>query len=324
MSIATSRHVLLTDVLPEPDLLRELVEAHAPYWPTQRYFSNTAEFAAVSGEDEVDEMPVVSLFRGNWADTAPLVDGVEPFFHHPGFVEAAQQVCGGTVVRPQNLYVNLTHQLPFAQGKGHTDIPAFRGFDRTEHPIVFLSLMGHSGLFEDVRVPIATAVSWFYRGPDGGFEYWPDGPDAPSHVHEGDIHNTAIVADNEQMWHRARGVGRLEDGMVQGLTQDGCLDRDGDGWVIRDGGEVLARPSFDQLRISVSWKALVFEDEADAASYDAGEGAIDTDEVLARLLGDLHARGIDVEVAGDDPLRDPDFVQALQQAYVNEPAAELL
>jgi hypothetical protein len=322
---ATSRRpVMLRGVLPDADLVRMLVETHAPYWPTQRYFSNTAEFAAVSGEDDVVEMPVVSLFRGDWAYDEPLVDGVEPLFHHDAFIAAAREVFGGEVVRPQSLYVNLTYQLPFAQGRGHTDVPAFRGFDRSRYPIVFLSIMGHSGLFEDVRVPIATAVSWFYRGQDGGFEYWPDGPDAPSHVHEGDIHNTAIVADNEVLWHRARGVGRLEDGMVQGLTRDGSLDRDGDDWVIRDGDQVLARLPFEALRISVSWKAYVFASEDEAASYDAGEGGIDEATVLARIAADLAARGIEIDIPTDDPFRDPRFVETLQQVYVTEPAAELL
>ena len=57
--------------------------------------------------------------------------------------------------------------------------------------------MGHSGLFEEERIDIATAVAWFYEGSDGGFTCWPDGPDAPPVVHEGDIHNTAIMGN----WH---------------------------------------------------------------------------------------------------------------------------
>ena len=67
--------------------------------------------------------------------------------------------------------------------------------------------MGHSRLFEKERVEIATAVAWFYRGKDGGFTYWPDGPDRPPRVHEGDLFNTAIMGDNDRMYHRVRPVG---------------------------------------------------------------------------------------------------------------------
>ncbi len=321
---APRRPVFVPQVLEDRDVVGQLIEANAPYLPTQRYFANTAEYQALSGDDEVAQMPVTSLFRGDWAYDEPLVDGIEPFLHNPAFVAAARDLFGGTVVRPQIVYANITYQLPVAQGVGHTDIPAFRGFDRTEHPIVFLSIMGHSRLFEDARLRIATAVSWFHRGTDGGFEYWPDGPDRPSAIHQGDIDNTAVVADNDLMFHRALGVGRLEDGMVGGMTLDSRLERDGDGWVIRDDGTVLARPASEDFRISVSWKGLVFADQDEADSYDAGEGRIDLDEVLSRFAADLEARGVDVTIPATDPERDPDFIRTLQETYVREPAAELV
>ena len=91
--------------------------------------------------------------------------------------------------------------------------------------MTFLTIMGQTGLFEAERVKVATAVSWFYRGADGGFEYWPDGPGGASVVHEGAIHNTGIVGDNDFMWHRVRPVGRPEDGMATALRQQRLLPR---------------------------------------------------------------------------------------------------
>lgn len=317
--------VLIDGVLDDPDLIRRLAEAHEPYLPTQRYFANSAEYEALSGADDVDEMPVAPLFRGDWASGGTASAGVEPLLHHRPFVDAAKELFDGAVVRPRIVYANLTHQLPFTQGGGHTDIPAFRGFDRSDHPITFLSIMGQSGLFEDVRVRIATAVAWFYEGDDGGFEYWPDGPEAPSVVHEGDIHNTAIVADNDVMFHRALGVGDPADGMVEGMSLESRLQLDdGGGWEIRDDGRTLARPSFDELRISVSWKGLVFDDRDRAEAHDAGEGGIDLEEVLGRFEADLRSRGVGVTVPVDTPTRDPGFIRTLRDVYVREPEAELV
>lgn len=313
--------IVMDRVLDDPGLVRHLVERHAPYWPVQRYFGNAAEYAALSGAMDATAMPIAPVFRGNWAEGRPLVDGVEPLLGHPGLRDAAARLFGGTVVRPYIVYVNLTWQLPFAQGVGHTDVPAFRGLDRSRYPITFLSLMGHSGLFEDVRVRIATAVAWFYAGGDGGFEYWPDGPDAPSRVHEGAITNTAIVGDNDFMWHRVRPVGRLADGMPS-LTRESLLVRRDDGWAIVDGDATLATLPFEQLRISVSWKALVFDDAADAARYDAHREDIDLAEVVRRFRADLDARGIACDVPAD-PVHDAGFTRLLARTYVRQPQASI-
>jgi hypothetical protein len=235
----------------DPAAFRRTVEALAPYWPVQRYFANSAEYAALSGDDAARPMVVAPIFRGNWATEGKPVPGAEAFLAPAPFVRAARELFDAEIVRPHNVYVNLTWQLPFAQGAGHTDVPAFYGFERKDHPITFLTIMGLSGLFEDVRVKVATAVAWFYAGPDGGFEYWPDGPDRPSRIHEGAIENTAIVGDNDFMWHRVRPTGRPADGMAR-LSLDSELAFDGGEWAVRDAGKTLGRFGWDALRVSLS------------------------------------------------------------------------
>jgi hypothetical protein len=303
----------------DPAAFRRTVERLAPYWPVQRYFANSAEYAALSGDASARPMVVAPVFRGNWAVDGKAVPGAEAFLDHAPFVRAARELFSAEIVRPQNVYVNLTWQLPFAQGAGHTDVPAFRGFDRTRYPITLLTIMGLSGLFEDVRLSIATAVAWFYRGEDGGFEYWPEGPDAPSRVHEGRIENTAIVGDNDFMWHRVRPTGRPSDGMAR-LSLESELARDGDGWAVRDGGRTLGAFGWDALRVSLSWKALVFASDAERRRHDEHTDDIDLPAVVARFRADLAARGIDLP-APADPLRDPAWISALREQYVRYPAA---
>jgi len=173
-------------LLDDPGLVRGLVEANGPYLPVQRYFSNDAEFRASSAQAKAGRpMIVAPNFRGDWAYDAPRIDGVDPLFEHEGLREAAGRLFGSDRVRPFSVYANITWQLPFDQGEGHIDIPEFRGVSRTDHPTWLLSSMGHSRLFEEERIQIATAVAWFYTGRDGGFTYWPDGPDQPPRVHEG-------------------------------------------------------------------------------------------------------------------------------------------
>lgn len=319
MSIAPPRPpVLLDPAVDDPDEVRRLVDAHAPYWPVQRYFANGAEYAALSGNDGA-AMPVAPVFRGNWAVEGKALPGVEPLLHHAGFAEAARRLFGAELVRPQTVYVNLTWQLPFPQGAGHTDIPAFRGFDRSRYPITLLTIMGLSGLFEDVRAKIATVVAWFYAGSDGGFEYWPEGPERPSTIHEGRIDNTAIVGDNDFMWHRVRPTGRPKDGMAR-LSLDSELAFQDGAWVVREGARTFGTFGWDALRVSLSWKAYAFRSDAERRRWAEHEDDIDLAEALARFERDLATRGTAVRWPAD-PVRDPATIQLLSETYVRYPAA---
>ncbi len=310
----------IAPVFDDPDCVRRLVEKHTPYLPVQRYFRSDAEYEASSGTRAGGGAVIIAPnFRGDWAYDRPLVDGVEPILNHPPFVEAANKLFDSPLVRPQIVYVNLTWQLPFDQGAGHIDVPAFRGIDRTRYPIWLLNAMGHSGLFEGERIRIATAVAWFYEGSDGGFTYWPDGPDAPPVVHEGAIHNTAIVGDNDAMFHRVRPVGRRRDGMLMGMTLDTKLARvSGDDWQVVEGDAVRASLRFAGLRISLSWKAQVFRDAAEQRSVDEHSHDMTLEDVVDRFVSDLDARGVAFRPPRD-PVNDPDFVALLARTYVTQP-----
>jgi len=312
--------VAIDRVVEDPASLRHLVEARAPYWPVQRYFGNDAEYATLSGSAGAAPMVVGPIFRGNWVVDGVAEPDVAPLLHHPQFFDAARRLFDAELVEPTTLYVNCTWQLPFAQGAGHTDIPAFRGVDRSGYPVTWLSIMGLSGLFEDVRLRIATAVAWFYEGGDGGFEYWPEGPDRPSRVHEGRIENTAIVGDNDFMWHRVRPTGRVRDGMAK-LSLASELVREDGAWAVRDGPERLGAFGWDALRISLSWKALVFASDEERRRYREHEDDIDLAEVLRRFGEDLAARGIAVAWP-DDPVRDPATIRLLTETYVRYPTPQ--
>lgn len=322
----------------DPDAMRELIALHAPYWPVMRYFANPAEEAAQNGGRSVAAgrdsakaarpMMVMPVFRGDWAYDEPLVDGAEQVLHHDGLIAAAKRVfadtgSGGAVVVPQIVYINLTTPMP-GQPAGHVDIPAFRGIDRTEYPTWLLQMMGQSHLFEDARIRIATAVGWLYRGENGAFSYWPDGPDGRRLVHD-DLDNTAIVGDNDFMFHRVERVGRDDEDFVRGMTLDSLLHpADGgdplDDWVVTDDGTELARLPFDKVRVSISWKAKVFADAEAQRVADEHLDDIDLDEVVARFRTDLAERGVDCPVPAE-PTRDVDFIATLADAYRIVPAA---
>jgi hypothetical protein len=303
-------------LLDDPSVIRDLTERNAPYFPVQRYVRSDAEHRAISAQGP---MIVAPNFRGDWAYDRPLIDGAEIFLNNRTLIEAAGRLFDTDLVRPQQVYSNLTWQLPFHQGKGHTDVPAFRGVDRTQYPIWFLHVMGRSGLFEDERIRIATAVAWFYEGEDGGFEYWPDGPNNSPRTHQGEIFNSAIVGDNDRMFHRVMPVGRVEDGMINGMSLETRLEHvHGDRWRIAE-SDTLAEPSWPAIRISVSWKAMVFRDEAEQRMVDEHTCDITAEDALQRFYQDLERRGVEYRRPAD-PLRDPAFVETLSAIYICDPS----
>ncbi len=323
--------VCIDRLFDDPDAMRALVAEHAPYWPVMRYFANPAEEAAQNGGKSVGAgreaakqakaMRVMPVFRGDWAYDTPKVAGAEAVLYDEQLIDAAKQVFGGSVVVPQIVYINLTTPMP-AQPTGHVDIPAFRGIDRTEHPTWLLQMMGQSGLFEDKRIRIATSVAWLYRGENGGFSYWPDGPDGPRRRHSSALDNTAIVGDNDFMFHQVERVGNPDDPLARGLTLDSLLHPaadDADQWVITDDGAELYRLPFERVRISVSWKAKVFRDVEEQRIADEHLDDITLDQVVDRFVADLAARGVECP-RPVDPHADVDFVATLAATYRRTPS----
>ena len=117
--------------------------------------------------------------------------------------------------------------------------------------------MGSSGLFEDVRISIATAVAWFYQGERGFFRYWPIGRDNESIRHE-KMWNTAVVGDNDFMHHLVERIGYRDEFSPKGMSINTELDHDGEVWKVIEQDEVMECLKDFKIRLSLSWKAKVF------------------------------------------------------------------
>jgi hypothetical protein len=223
--------------------------------------------------------------------------------------------------------VNLNPPLPKVD-PGHVDVPCFRGATRARLPIWLLQVMHKSELFHRWYVPTATAVAWFYSGEGGGFTYWSDGPDAPPRSRPC-VSNTALVGDNDHMFHAVEAVGGSDREVPMGLTLDATLRAVDDGYVLEDRprgvdgkptGEVVTRATYarEQVRISVSWKALCFASESDAGRYDAGDDALTDARILQTFVDDLHARGARFDEPADLHAS-PTFTALLTRTYRRAP-----
>jgi hypothetical protein len=294
--------IVLDSAFADPDYVLELLHRGAPY----------KSIAAVHRDPETARP--APWFRNFWAlGGEVLFPGTERVFKNPSFIEAAKENFGAKVILPLAMMTNLNPPAPAASP--HLDLPFFRGAHQREIPAWLLAPMGYSGLFQRWAIPVASAVSWFYEGAGGEFEYWPDGFDAPSRAVRGLSNNAAVVADNEYMYHRVCRIGE-EEAFLPGneVPYRSMLHRDGDDWVIVDGEEVLARYPRGQVRLSVLWKAFCFADQAEADAYAEGKDKLTPEQVVEIFQADLKRRGVRVEapvsLAGNDA-----WAEAIRDTY---------
>jgi hypothetical protein len=289
----------------DAEQIRAMFERHAPYRAVAAYGLDPAGDETKHPEPERSVLP---WFRGNWASAGkPLVDGAEVILHNKKFLEAAKAVFGTSRVYPEFVVVNVNAPMP--AGATHVDVPSFYGATREHYPLPFLIVMGSSGLFEAWRVVQAGAVSWFYEGTGGNFDYWPDGPDGPMRSEQPPFSNVALIADNDRMYHRIGAIGDPHAELPR-MSASAHIQPDGDGsWSILENGEVRAIYPSHAIRLSVVWKAAVQDRELSTDN-------LTLDRIMAIFTADLLHRGVDFQMPSD-PLADTSWILLLQRIYAS-------
>lgn len=290
-------------------LIRTLFERHAPYRAIAAY----APDAAV---DEASENPAGSVlpwFRANWAlGGKPVVDGAELILHNARYLDAARALFGTSSVHPEFVVVNLN--APGPAGFTHVDVPSFHGATREHYPLPFLNAMRCSGLFEVWRVVHAGALSWFYDGAGGNFDYWPEGLEGPMLSEQPPFGNFALLSDTDTMYHRIGRVGTPGDGLPR-ISAAAQIQLNGEGnWTILEDGEIRATYPQRAIRLSVLWKAAVGDSEERADS-------LTLDRIMEIFASDLKDQHVEFQVPSD-PLTDTAWTALLARIYVRTCAAQ--
>ena len=286
--------------------IRAMFERHAPY-------RALAAYAPEGIKDETHEearRPVNPWFRGDWALAGePLVEGAELILHNKRFLEAATAAYGTPRVYPEFVAVNINGPMPACSI--HVDNPSFYGATRVDYPLPILRVMGSSGLFEPWRVVQASAISWFYEGAGGNFDYWPEGIDGPMLSEQPPFGNVALCFDNDQLYHRIGPIGNGNEELPQ-ISASAKIQSDGEGnWTILENGEVRATYPSRAIRISVLWKAEVRDRESKPDK-------LTLDRVMDIFAKDLRGRAVDFQMPSD-PLADTTWILQLQRIYAHQP-----
>ena len=215
--------------------------------------------------------------------------GIEPFLYSEQMIEAAREIFDRPVIEPAIVFSNI--MLPGQGLHTHTDVPEFRGANRKELPEWLLVAMHHSGLFEDWRMPIATCVSWYHSAAGGQFGFWPDGIDGEAQIFS-IKHNTAVILDTDTLFHAVAPV--AENGVPLPTLKLGMAIHpiNDDEWVVMDEGRELQRYDWSGMRLSVSWKAYCFRDEAERTAWREKSDDLSLDFILEKLYAEMRKRGV--------------------------------
>lgn len=282
--------------------IRAMFERYAPYRALAAYAPEGLKDATRGGT----KRPVLPWFRGDWAlDGKPLVEGAELVLRNKRFLEAARNMFGTSHVYPEFVAVNINGPMP--AGNIHMDNPSFYGATRVNYPLPFLRIMGFSGLFNAWRVVQASAISWFYEGAGGSFDYWPDGLDNKMLSEPAPFGNTALISDNDQLYHRIGAIGNGDEDLPE-MSAAATIQPDSkDNWTVLENGEVRATYPSHATRFSVLWKAEVRNE----ASRPQG---LTLNRIMEIFIADLHHRGFDCEIPSN-PLADTPWILLLQRIY---------
>jgi hypothetical protein len=299
------RPIRIEPAFEDREMVREMFARHAPYGALAAYIPDEAVDA---GKKQEGERTVLPWFRGNWAANGEaLVEGAEAILHNKRFLEAAKTLFGTSYVFPEFVVVNVNAPMP--AGTTHIDIPAFHGARRKDYPLPFLHVMGRSGLFEPWRVIQAGALAWFYGGPGGNYDYWPEGLDGPMLSEQAPFGNVAVIADNDRMYHRIGSIGD-PDAEVPRISASAQIRPVGDGtWVIAENGQVRAIYHDHAIRLSVVWKAEVRDRVLKG-------DVLNLDRIMAIFAADLRRQSVQFEMPSD-PLADAAWLLLLQRTYAD-------
>ena len=226
---------------------------------------------------------------------------------------AARALYGKPIIEPNVLYCNMLR--PGEEIGTHSDVPEFRGINRLTSPSWMVVLCHMSNLFEDYRVHSATGISYYQDVKQGRMaSYHAIDPNAPGYVHPA-LANSAVLLDTDSTYHHTDRVAH-HDSPAQPEKAPGTTmryDFDEEKWaVIAPDGERLLLHKFDDMRMSVSWKAQCFATEEDRQKYKDHTDDLTKDSVFKVLTADLLERGVEV------PEERGELIRLCLKTYVTE------
>lgn len=299
-------------------------------WPQllSHHFDNAEQLFATSGGKREGKNTLsdylTPVFRDYLAEAGIVYQReVHEIFYNRQLLDYVMSMHGASFGSPRGFLFNIT--TPSEAGSGaHFDGCSWRGMDPTNSPIWLLSVMTKSGLFDHWEVKAGQIVTYFYDlDIDGGFTYWPEGPDAPPKQIHSPWWNKGILTDNQRMFHRGESSGdpalRTKP---EGLGLDSSIEATDAGWAIKNGDDVLAEYEDRQVRILFHYSANVFHDREEMFKVKDHVDDMTQERAVDMLVDEARRRGTALEVPSDW-VSNSEFIAALSDVYAMAPTTTL-
>ncbi|WP_262401464.1 hypothetical protein [Actinomadura sp. CNU-125] len=323
-------HPTLVHDFYEPDEVEALfgiVRRHAPWkLVLAHHFKSTEEYLAVSGGAGVDPAEVslsdfiAPVFRDYLAEEGVVFyPEVHDLYFSKKLLDPVKEMHGAKYGLALHMLFN-TGVPSHSFDAGHFDSANWRGCSIVNTPIWLLSVMAKSGLFDHWAVKTGQMITYFYNSDiDGGFTYWPDGPDLPPRRFKAPFDNTCILSDNSKMYHRRESNGPAHQRDHPDIRLESLLhSEDPDHWVVRNGDREIARYRDRDMRTLFHYTALVFDELSDVRTYLDRTDDLTHEKVFEVLVHDLRRRGVKF-TEPTDPMTDPEFIALLNKTYEMAP-----
>jgi hypothetical protein len=314
------------------ETMLDLVKREGP-WPTivSHHFQSADELiATVAGV--VPENHGLTLddlsgphFRGFFAkNSVCLYPEIHDIFYNQRFLNLVKSYWRCDYAKPTLMLFNICG--PHESGtSSHLDAVTFRGVRIENTPVWLQNVMGKSGLFTDYLVKMGQVITWWYKGEQGTFTYWPDGPlEAPKKL-DHPLWNRGVVVQNEMMFHRGDPVGRPDERDISGVKARSVFqyDADDDAWDVLTDGERIHRYRPEQIRFLSHWNAELYADLDELRKVMDHTDDLTHERVVDTLLADMRSKGVKV-AEPTDPLHDVAWIQALIHTYTIAPTTDWL
>ncbi len=324
--------IVLDDVYTDEEYrtVFDIVKTRGP-WPTivSHHFQSADELiATVTGV--VPDNHGLTLddlsgphFRGFLAQNSVcLYPELNDVFYNKKFLDLVKGYWGCEYAKPTLMLFNICG--PHEAGtSSHLDAVTFRGVRIENTPVWMQNVMGKSGLFTDYLLKMGQVITWWYRGEEGTFTYWPDGPlEAPKRL-EHPLWNRGVVVQNEMMFHRGDSVGRPDERNIQGVKCRSLFEynQTDDAWDVTTDGERVHRYQPEQIRLLSHWSAELYSDLDELRKVMDHTDDLSHQMVVDMLLADMRAKGVRV-AEPTDPFHDVDWIQALMHTYTIAPTTD--
>jgi hypothetical protein len=267
-------------------------------------------------------------FMGN-IDQFPVV---KELFDSDGFQAAAKQTCPQDAQVLDPFQFNVIIQIPGQTVALHIDAPYFWGASRYQFPQWLLAAMVFSNLFQDRFIHQVQIVGYVhernYNKSDGGdFAYYSD--NSGKYYSVPSVPLSASAVDGSKTVHAANVYQPNAD--IPQLDKDKDADLvfvDGDDWELQVDGKKVKAYKWNDLRVSIVYRARCFKDDDElkryTETYNKPDDNMTLDYILDVFRKDLISRNVvSVDASGLDGFQDGnkrlELAMLIMDTYVKYP-----